>query len=128
MFANVINKQRADSASVIGRCDRPVSFLPCCVPNLCLDGLCVDLNRPGCKFDADGGLGVEIEFVSSESAEKVGFTDARVTNQDDCSGLVEDAGGMTAQSSTFEQELFGISRGAQLIECAVSHHIHHLPY
>jgi len=74
------------------------------------------LNRSGCKFDADGGFGIEIEFVSGESAEEVGFTDARITNQDDCSGLVEDTGGMTAQSSTFEQELYGISKGVQLTE------------
>jgi len=112
VFANVVNEQCADSAPVVGRCDRSVSFLTCGVPNLCLDGLGVDLNRPGCEFDADGRLGVEIELVSSKSTEKVGFTDARITDQHDCSWLVEHERGMTAQSTTFEQELYSISRRA----------------
>jgi hypothetical protein len=78
MFADVIHKQRTNSTSVIGRCDCSVSLLTCRVPNLGLDGLCVNLNRSGCKFDADSGFGIEIEFVAGESTEEIGFTDTRV--------------------------------------------------
>lgn len=64
--------------------------MACCVPDLCLDRLCVDLNGSGCELDADGGLGVKVEFISGESAEEIGFTDARVTDQDDWGGVLVD--------------------------------------
>lgn len=41
------------------------------------------MNRAGGEFDTDGGFRVEIKLVTGETAEQVGFTDSRVTNQDD---------------------------------------------
>lgn len=52
-----------------------------------LDRLGVNLDRAGGELDTDGGFGVEIEFIASETAEQVGLADARVTNQDDWPGI-----------------------------------------
>jgi len=83
VLADVVDEESADCASVVRGRDRTVSLLASCVPDLGFDGLGVDLDATGREFDADGRLGVEVEFVAGESAEQVGFTDARVTDQDD---------------------------------------------
>lgn len=75
VLADVINKQRSHRATIVSGGDGSVSLLSCSVPNLSLDRLCVDLDRPGRKFDADCRLGVEVELVAGESAQQVGFTD-----------------------------------------------------
>lgn len=84
VFANIVDKQSSDRTSVIGRCDGSISLLPSGIPNLCLDRLCVYLNGSGRKFYTDSGLGVEVEFVTGESTQQIGFTNARVSDQDDC--------------------------------------------
>jgi len=43
-----------------------------CIPNLRLDGLFVDRQRPGREFYANGRLGVEVEFVTSEPRQHCG--------------------------------------------------------
>ena len=48
------------------------------------NGLRVNLNALGGKLNADGRLGIEIEFVSGEPREQVGFADSRVSNEDHC--------------------------------------------
>jgi hypothetical protein len=50
---------------------------------LSLDCLRVHLNRPSRKLDADCGLGIQIEFISSESTQQVGLSDTGVSDQDD---------------------------------------------
>ncbi len=69
MFADIVNQQRADSASVVSTCDGAVAFLARRVPDLGFDGLGIDLNGAGCEFDADGGFGVEVEFIAGKSGE-----------------------------------------------------------
>lgn len=86
MLADVVDKQCADSTPVVGRCDGAVSFLAGSIPNLRLDGLCVHLDGARGKFDTDGRFGVEVELVASESTQKVGFTDARVSDENDYGG------------------------------------------
>lgn len=86
VLADVIDEERPDSAPVVGRCDGAVSLLASRVPNLRLDGLRVDLNRPCGELDADGRLGVKVELVAGESTQKVGFTDARVSDEDHYGG------------------------------------------
>jgi len=54
VLADVVNKECTNGASVVGRCDSTVSFLPCGIPNLCLDGFGVNLDGSCCEFDADG--------------------------------------------------------------------------
>lgn len=84
MLANVVDEKGTNGAAVVGRCDGAVALLAGCIPNLGLDGLGVDLNRSGSKLNADSGLGIEVEFVSGESAQQVGFADAGVSDEDDC--------------------------------------------
>jgi len=81
MLANVVDKQRADSAAVVGRGNGAIPFLTRSVPNLCLDRLGVNLDRSRGKLDTDGGLGVEVELVASESAEQVGLSDTGVADK-----------------------------------------------
>ena len=75
MLADVVDKKGTDSSSVVCRCDCAISLLPCSVPYLCLDRLCVDLNRSGRKLDSDRGFGIKVELISCESAQQVGFAD-----------------------------------------------------
>jgi hypothetical protein len=84
VLADIVDEQSADGTPVVRGRDGAVPFLAGSVPDLCLDGLGVDLDRPGGKLDADGGLGVYIELISSETAEQVGLSDARVSNQNNC--------------------------------------------
>lgn len=83
MLADVINKKSSDCAPVVGRCDSTISFLACGIPNLRLDCLLIDLNGSGCKFHTDGGFRVKTEFVASETTQEIGFTNTRVSDQDD---------------------------------------------
>jgi len=76
VLADVVNKQRPNSAAIVGRSDGTVSLLASRVPNLCLDGFGVDLDGSCGEFDTDGGLGVEVELVASESAQEVRLSDA----------------------------------------------------
>ena len=83
-LADVVHEQRADGAAVVCRRDGPVPFLAGRVPDLGLDRLRVDLDRAGCKLDADGGLAVQVELVAREAAEQVGFANARITDENNC--------------------------------------------
>jgi hypothetical protein len=76
VLADVVDEQRSHGAAVVCGGDCAVSLLPCGIPDLRLDRLGVDLDRPGRKLDADCRLGVEVELVAGESAQQVGFTDA----------------------------------------------------
>lgn len=86
VFADVVDEQRADGATVVRRGDGAVPLLAGGIPDLRLNGLGVDLDRTGSELDADGRLGIEIELVARESAQQVGLSDARVSDQDDCEG------------------------------------------
>jgi hypothetical protein len=83
VLADVVDEEGADGTAVVGGGDGAVALLASCIPDLGLDGLGVDLDRPRGKLNADGGLGVDVELVSCETAEQVGFTDARISDQDD---------------------------------------------
>ena len=76
VLADVVDEQGAHCAAVVCRGDGAVPLLAGGIPDLRLDGLGVDLDRPGRELDADGRLGVEVELVAGESAQQVGFTDA----------------------------------------------------
>jgi hypothetical protein len=104
VLANIVDEQRANSAPIVCGGDGAVSLLASCVPNLSLDGFCVHLNGSGSEFDADGRLGVQVELVASESAQKIGFTDARVSDKDNCGGLVWRSQ-RAAEKRTLEEKL-----------------------
>jgi hypothetical protein len=91
VLADVVDEQRSYSSAVVGRSDGAVSLLAGGIPDLSLDGLSVDLDRSGCEFDADCRLGVEVELVAGESTQQVGFTNARVSDEDDCGVLASGA-------------------------------------
>ena len=76
VLADIVNEEGTDGATVVGRSDRTVALLTSGIPDLCLDGLGVDLDRASSKLHTDGGLGVQVELVPSESTQQVGFTDA----------------------------------------------------
>lgn len=82
VLGDVVDEEGADCATVVGTGDGAVALLAGGIPDLCLDGLVVDLDAASGEFDADGRLAVEIEFVASETREKVRFTNARVSNKD----------------------------------------------
>ncbi|KAL3300432.1 Ras-like protein Rab-11B, partial [Colletotrichum asianum] len=82
VLADVVDKEGADSSSVVGGGNGAVSLLAGGIPNLCLDRLGVDLNGSGSELDADCRLGVQVELIAGESTEKVGLSDAGVSNQD----------------------------------------------
>lgn len=75
MLADIINEESADSTTVVGRGNSPVAFLTSSIPNLCLDSFGINLDGSGCKLHSYSGLAIEVEFVSGESAQKVGFSD-----------------------------------------------------
>ena len=76
MLADVVDEQCADGTAVVCGSDGAVSLLAGGIPDLCFDGLVVYLDASGCKFDANGGLAVEVEFIAGEPREQVGFSDA----------------------------------------------------
>lgn len=81
MFANIVNEESADRATVVGRGNRPVTFLTSSIPNLSLDRLGIDLDGAGCEFDTDSRLGVQVELVTGETAQQVGLSDTRISDQ-----------------------------------------------
>jgi hypothetical protein len=82
MLADIVDEEGTNSTSVVGGRDGAISLLSGGVPDLCLDGLGVHLDRPRGELDTDCRLGVKIELVAGESTKQVGLSDARVSNQD----------------------------------------------
>lgn len=76
MLADIVNEEGTDSTAIVGRRNGPVAFLTSGVPDLCLDGLGINLNGSGCKLHPYGGLAIKIEFISGESAQEIGLSDA----------------------------------------------------
>lgn len=87
VLADVVDEEGTDGATVVGRGDGPVALLTSSIPDLCLDGLGVDLDRASRELHADGGLGVQVELVAGEPTQQVGFTDTRVSDQHHCSSV-----------------------------------------
>jgi hypothetical protein len=107
MLADVVDEQCSNSATVVGGGDSTVSFLAGGIPDLGFNGFGVDLNAARGKFDADGRLGIEIEFVASEAREEVGLSYTGVSDQDHCGKWLVRArvGGVARVEGTFEEEL-----------------------
>lgn len=51
------------------------------VPNLSFDNFTIDIQGPGGELNTNGGFGLEIELVLSESGEQIGLADAGVPNE-----------------------------------------------
>ena len=83
-LADIIHQQSSHGTAVIRRRYGPIALLTCRIPDLGFDGFRVNLDGACGKFDADGGLAVQIEFVTGEAAEKVGLADARIANENNC--------------------------------------------
>lgn len=80
VLADIVTKESADGATVVGRGNGAVTLLACGIPDLGLDSLRIDLDGTGGKLYTDGRFGIEVEFVASESAQKVGLSDSRVSD------------------------------------------------
>lgn len=52
-----------------------------CIPYLSLDRLIVYLDTTCCELNTNSTFGFEIEFITSETSQKVGFANAGITNQ-----------------------------------------------
>ena len=81
MLADVVHQQRPDRSSIICRRDGAIPFLAGRIPDLCLDGLGVDLDRASRKLDPDRRLGIQVELIPRESTQQVGFTYARIPDE-----------------------------------------------
>mmetsp|Transcript_7060 Transcript_7060/g.17241 ORF Transcript_7060/g.17241 Transcript_7060/m.17241 type:complete len:319 (+) Transcript_7060:1107-2063(+) len=88
VLGNVINQQGPDGSSVIGRRNCPIALLPGSVPDLCLDGLSLGLDRFSREFDANGTLGFEVEFVAGESTQQVRLSDSGIPDQDNLEQVI----------------------------------------
>ena len=84
VLADVVDEKCTDGTSIICRGNGSIALLACRVPNLSFDGLRVNLDGSRGKLDTDGRLGIEVELISGESTQKVGFADTRVTDKHDC--------------------------------------------
>lgn len=84
VLGDIVNQQGSDCASVVCGGNGSVSLLSCGIPNLRLDRLCINLDRSCRKLHTNGTLRVEVELVASKSAQQVGLSDTRVSDQDDC--------------------------------------------
>lgn len=82
VLGDIVNEEGADCAAVVGAGDGAIALLARGIPNLSLDRLVVDLDAASGELDADRGLAVEVELVTGETREQVGFTNAGVSNQD----------------------------------------------
>jgi len=88
VLCDVVNEEGADCPSVVCRGDGSVSLLTSSVPNLRLYGLAIDRDGACRKLNPDGRLGLEVELVPREAREKVGLSDARVTDEDDLEEVI----------------------------------------
>lgn len=61
--------------------DGTVPFLTSGIPNLSFDGFVFDRDGSGSEFDTNSGFGFEVELVTSETREKIGFTDTGVSDK-----------------------------------------------
>lgn len=84
VLGDIVNQQGSDCASVVCGGNGSVSLLSGGIPDLRLDRLCVNLDGSCRKLHTDGTLRVEVELVASKSAQQVGLSDTRVSDQDDC--------------------------------------------
>jgi hypothetical protein len=84
MLADIVDEKSTNGTSIVSGSNGAVSLLSSGIPNLGLDRLGVDLNGSSGELDTDGRLGVQVELVTGESTEKVGLSDSRVSDQDDC--------------------------------------------
>jgi hypothetical protein len=57
MLCDVINQQSTHSSSIVGTGDGPIPLLSCCVPNLGLDSLAINLKESkGDKWGQDSDV------------------------------------------------------------------------
>lgn len=86
VLADIVHEQCSYRSSIVGRCNSTISFLTSSIPDLCFDGLRIYLDGSSRELYADGGLGIEVELISCESTQEVGFTNTGVSDQDNCGG------------------------------------------
>ena len=78
---DIVDKQDAHGATVVGCRDGAEPFLAGRVPNLQLDSLSVQLDRPDLEVDANRGNKGGCEGVFAEAQQAAGLAYARVADQ-----------------------------------------------
>ena len=106
VLADIVDEKSADGAAIVGRGDGAIPLLARRVPDLRLYSLRVDLDRSRRELDANSRLGIEIEFVTSESAEKVGLSDTRVSDENHFEGGVKVSWGGDARIKEMLKKVF----------------------
>ena len=104
VFGNIVDQEGPDGPPVVGTGDGAVAFLSGRVPDLCLDGLSLRLDGFGGEFDADRRFGFEVEFVSGEPTQEIGFSYTGIPDQDNLEQIIV----FFVNSSRHFQMLFGM--------------------
>lgn len=89
LVGDVIHEQEAHGSSVVGRSDRTVALLPCCVPNLQLDPLVVAKHGFDLEVDAHGADEGGGEGVVRVAEQEGGFPNAAVADDQQLEHVVE---------------------------------------
>ncbi len=82
VLGDVINEESSDGSAVVSGGDGAITLLAGGIPDLGLDGLSLCLDGFGSEFYADCGFGLEVEFITGEAGEEVGFSDSGISDED----------------------------------------------
>ena len=98
-LSDVVDKQGANSTTIVGRSNSTITLLAGSVPDLRFDRLAVNLNfKSVCEtqstnphlnttrgeLDANGRFALEVEFIARESRQQIALAHARVADQHHC--------------------------------------------
>ena len=86
VFADIVDEQGANSAAIICRSNGPVPLLACCIPNLGLDRLGINLKGTGSELDTNRRLGIQVELISCKTAQQIGLSNTGITDKNNCIG------------------------------------------
>lgn len=68
-------------SATIARAEDENYGIPTCIPNLRLDGFALVCDASRCELYSDRRLRLQVELISCEPRQKVGFTDTGVSDQ-----------------------------------------------
>lgn len=81
LVGDIVDQQDAHGAPVVGGGDGAETLLARRVPDLQLDPLAIELDRPDLEVDADGGDEGRREGVLAEAQQAAGLAHARIANE-----------------------------------------------
>jgi hypothetical protein len=81
-ISDIVHCQHSSGPFVVDLAERPVSFLPCSVPESDLDFHPTHCQRLGVKLHSNCGLGVVVELAPDVLRGDVGLAGARIADED----------------------------------------------